>query len=283
MRTSQQKERNVSRVLFILLLSAASIGQGAVQRVSYEDLPFRILGLTEKAPVYIYVFAHTEDHINLDLSEERFHRLFPLVEHYATAYPQYGLSWSVQFYGADTKTLLERNPQNIILDFILSLRDRGFVEFGYHGAHEPTYTNNPLANLPRDASWEQTVEASLQFLSCAKHPYLGEVDCSKSGGLALVQQVFGQAAAISGIGGNPAIQHAIDQLNANSIMFGFPDHGPATERPGYREGVRELMRLLSRLKTRRQSSSGWMVDCESTMATRLMMFAIWLRARGSSP
>lgn len=245
MRTPQQKERKLSRVLFVLLLSAVCIRQGSAQRTSHEDSPFGILGSTEKAPIYIYVFAHTEDHINLDLSEERFRRLFPLIERYAIAYPQYGLSWSVQFYGADTQTLLERNPQNIILDFILSYRDKGFVEFGYHGAHEPTYTNNPLANLPRDASWEQTVEAGLQFLSCAKHPYLGGVDCSKSGGLALVQQVFGAAAAVSGIGGNPAIQHAIDQLNANSIMFGFSDHGPATERPGYREGVKELMRLLS--------------------------------------
>ncbi|MBI3680907.1 MAG: hypothetical protein HY235_10980 [Acidobacteria bacterium] len=201
---------------------------------------------SDKAPVYIYLFVHTEDHINLDLSEERFRRLLPLIESYAAAAPQYGLSCSLQFYGADTRTLLERNPRNGILDFILSYKDRkpGLVEFGYHGAHEPTYTNSPVARLPRDASWEQRVEATVQLLSCAAHPYLGDTDCSNPGGLALVQQVFGSAAAISG-GNETALAQAADKFNADAVMFGFADHGVPAQQAGYLDSVKSLMRLLS--------------------------------------
>ena len=94
---------------------------------------------SEKHPVYIYLYDHTEDHFNHELSEERFLRVFPMIEQLQKDYPQYYPSFSVQLYGADSWTLSERNPETGVVDFIRKMRDKGVIELGYHGVHEPTY------------------------------------------------------------------------------------------------------------------------------------------------
>ncbi|MBI2568142.1 MAG: hypothetical protein HYV63_14020 [Candidatus Schekmanbacteria bacterium] len=213
-------------------------------------------------PVYIYLYAHTEDHINHDLSEERYRRLLPVLEALATSHPEYHVSVSMQFPGADTEALLTRNAENGILDFILSYQANGLIEAGYHGAHEPTYVNNALVTLPANATWEEHVGAGLEYLSYAKHPTRGDVDESRSGGLLLNLQTFGEARAVSGTAGagvakffDTAVEHSVTNLLAGAgtatvsstggpVMLGLPDHGPGGG-ADYEATAAELIALLS--------------------------------------
>ncbi|HEY5625593.1 MAG TPA: hypothetical protein VIT93_03790 [Dehalococcoidia bacterium] len=83
------------------------------------------------APSYLFLFTHTEDQFNHDLSEERYWRLGSVMEEIAADYPDLGMTWTIEFQGADAETVLNRNSETGLADYLLSLKDRGLVEFGY--------------------------------------------------------------------------------------------------------------------------------------------------------
>jgi hypothetical protein len=203
-------------------------------------------------PQYFLLFTHTEDHINHELSEERFWRFYPAIEALAKTYPDAHVSWTVEFMGADSETIAQRSKDTDtqkgtgLLDFIRKYAtDSQVFQLGYHGAHEPTYTNNAIANLDYpNATWGDIVFASRQFLTLGKHPTLGGIDPNRSGGLKLMQEVFGPARIVSGYGADQAQIHAADVLAFSYVMFGFADHGAAITGPDYKLNVKNFMAPL---------------------------------------
>ncbi|MBF0368126.1 MAG: hypothetical protein HQL52_01610 [Magnetococcales bacterium] len=210
-------------------------------------------------PLYLFLFTHTEDHINHTLSEERFQRLLPTVTDLSRDYPDLTPSWTLAFMGADAETLAERHPETGLLK-VLQGEDAsqgGVLHFGYHGAHEPTYTNNALTSLEGDqADWERTVQGALAYLTLGKDPLLGGVDPSRTGGVKKVEEVWGEIQVVSGLALDQALVFTLDRLLGDFVMFGFPDHGPLSN-PDYGAA---LKRLISRLTPEHRTPAGlfWM-------------------------
>ncbi len=215
----------------------------------------------DRKPVYIYLFTHTEDHINHELSEERFWRTLPLLESYRKKYPQYNPTCVFQFYGADAQSISDRHPAggtiNVekrvgLVDFIRGFRDRGVIEIGYHGAHEPTYTNNPFRNIRgRNAAptWEEVAALGEEFFSRYRHPYTGDRDASRIGGLAKVEEVFGTTKVLSGLPrGDANIVNMAEKYSQAEVYFGLDNHGPFVANQaqgGYFDAIKTFSSTMS--------------------------------------
>jgi hypothetical protein len=205
-------------------------------------------------PVYIYLFTHTEDHINHELSEERYTRLAPEVARLANANPEAELVWTIEFQGADAQTVGERNGLTGIADMLRNMADQGWIDFGYHAHHEPTYFNRPQFELDDDSSWAERVAALDEWISCEKDPLQGGCIADIGGGLTAVLEYFGEVEVVSGLGyetgdvgitggaGRQAIVHYVPDY---MVDFGFSDHSPASREAGYTELVDELMAILA--------------------------------------
>ena len=225
---------------------AAGLGVPCMQDDDCGSSNVCLSNICSVPPLYLLLYTHTEDHINHELSEERFWRFFPHIDILARTYPDAHVSWTVEFMGADSETIAARNPQTGLLDFIRSYAANSEVfQFGYHGAHEPTYTNNAIANLDYpNAAWGDIVNASQQFLTLGKDPTRGGVNPNRPGGLKLLQDTFGPARIISGYGGDQAQIHTADSLASSYVMFGFADHGAAITGPDYKQNVKNFMTPL---------------------------------------
>jgi len=202
---------------------------------------------TKPQPVFVQLFCHTEDHINVELSEERFFRILPLIEKCRKEYPQYNCTASFQFYGADSEVFAKHNVENQIVDFIKGFSERGVLELGYHAWHEPTYKNRPSYNVDPNASpeerWKFLADSAERFLTEHKHLFRGDPDPSRLGALKMTEKVFGPAQCVSGIGiqgtlMEPPITHVLDKLRPGCPVFGFGDHGPW--------GQKEYHRMVAR-------------------------------------
>ena len=205
-------------------------------------------------PVYIYLFTHTEDHINHELSEARYTRLAPVVADLAASYPASELVWTIEFQGADAQTVAERDPVTGVATMLRDYAAQGYIDFGYHAHHEPTYFNRPQTELREGDSWEAIVQALGSWVSCEKDPLLGGCLSETGGGLLAVAEHFGPVQIVSGLsletgdvgitgsaGRHALIQHMPDYM----VDFGFSDHSPASREAGYSELVNELMDLLT--------------------------------------
>lgn len=228
-----------------------------------------LLAQGEQKPVYIYLYTHTEDHINHALSEERFERILPMIENYRNTYPQYNLSLTIEPYGADSEVDLQRlagitcgvhkiiEPKKDIVNFLKGYKNRGVVEFGYHGAHEPTYVNNPFTKMNppyQYATWQQISAAADQFLSWRRDLLYGfdppahPANPTISGGLKKTQEVFGQAAVLSGIKDDAAVVNMTEKYTNAKVMFGFIEHltgSPIGTDDAYFNDIKTVASLLS--------------------------------------
>jgi hypothetical protein len=95
------------------------------------------------APVYFYVFARIDDHINREISEERLRRTLDLVERLRSKQRPEGLSCTILISGAMAEALAEWNGSDGLLDRLRRMKRDGAIEVGYFGANEPTYTSRP--------------------------------------------------------------------------------------------------------------------------------------------
>ena len=140
-------------VLFIVFIlqglgASVSVGntQGLERNSDFIPAPVPLLAASAPAqdqPLYVYLFTHTEDPFNHELSEERYLRFVPEVEARATADPEAHLNWTIMFQGSDAQTVAERNPQTGVVDLLRAANQAGVVDFGYHAHHDPTYRNRP--------------------------------------------------------------------------------------------------------------------------------------------
>jgi len=203
---------------------------------------------TEKPlPVYVYLFAHYEDHINLDLSEWRIKEVMRILSDAHRAHPD-RVAAVGEFYGADSKIFQQRNRESGIMDLICRCVGEGWYDVGYHGAHEPIYvtTRRATRNL-MGKSWKEIYAASRSFYTAHRDLKTGEQDASRKGGVALMQDVFGPASVISGAAGptDPPGMLALCDLTGCRVLFGFTDHGPAMFNKDYIPAVLEIRKLVS--------------------------------------
>ena len=234
----------------------ADTSEEEVEEISFEPPPPPSLTTaTDRtdAPLFVFVFTHTEDHINHEHSEERYQRLGPMVRDFATDNPDAHLVWTLQFQGADAQTVAERNAETQIVTDLTALASDGLIHFGYHGHHEPTYQNRATTSLTAESTWEEVVAAVDELVSCEKEPYLGDCIVPTGGGIMAVERSFGDVEVVSGVAVGDGLvgwesrggHHAIAQRTPHRMIgFGFTDHGPDTY-PTYDEVVDQIMTILS--------------------------------------
>lgn len=207
----------------------------------------------EGYPTYLFLFTHTEDHINHDLSEARYTRIGSLLEELQQAYPEEDITWTIEFQGADAKTVSDRDGVTGVATYLRSLANQGLVEFGYHAHHDPTYLNRPQKQLDARSSWEDVYEAIFTWVSCEKDPLKGGCIVPTGGGLMAVEENFGPVQIVTGVGAGEGAQiersagaAAIRSLVPERMVgFGFPDHGATLKDKGYVESRNALMQLLT--------------------------------------
>ena len=199
------------------------------------------------APVYVYLFAHYEDHLNLDLSEWRIKEVMHILSGAHRAHPD-SVAAVGEFYGADSEMFQQRNRESGIVDLIRRAGGEGWYDVGYHGAHEPIYvtTQRATRNLA-GKSWKEIYAASRSFYTAHRDLRTGEQDASRKGGVALMQEVFGSATVISGAAGptDPPGLLALNDLTGCRVHFGFTDHGPAMFNKDYIPAVLEIRKAVS--------------------------------------
>ncbi|MCF6278151.1 MAG: hypothetical protein L3J16_05295, partial [Anaerolineales bacterium] len=210
-------------------------------------------------PLYFFLFTHTEDPFNYELSEERYIRFVPEVEARAASHPDAGLVWTVMFQGTDAASVAERNPQSGVLDLLRSANAEGVVEFGYHAHHDATYNNRPQNSVTENSTWEELTNGMLDWVSCIKDVNYGGCTAPTGGGISAVLDNFGEVKVVSGdfmvsdlaYEGGPST-HAVDAILPDRLLsFGYPDHGP------FASGARRdaVAALMARLTPTNETSS----------------------------
>jgi hypothetical protein len=156
-----------------------------------------------KEPIYIYLYASVTDHVNLDITEDRLHRLLPMLEKYKKAHPEAHVTATVLFSGAASQALSERNNQTHIVDFVRDYISRGILEPGYDGTDEPTYLHRPVLDFSNahtsEDRWLVRAAVGEKLLTEARDPLTGGPQPGVAGGLKKMQEVFGNATCITGM------------------------------------------------------------------------------------
>lgn len=226
-------------------------------------------------PIYILLYSRITDHVNLDVSEDRLRRLLPMIEKFRKEHPEAHVSATILFTGASSEALAKRNAETHIKDFVLGYKKRGIVEIGYDGTDEPTYTNRPLLPPLEEKTfqdrWLARASEDEKFLTEGRDPLTGAPQPGTVGGLKAMQQVFGEAAYITGVsvgedqpdgaahptmpgaGAIPTIKPEVGdwevipllrRYDPDAVLAGLPASNPA-HLPGFGGGIVEIGRLMS--------------------------------------
>lgn len=204
-------------------------------------------------PLYLFAFTHTEDHINHELSEERYWRMSEILERITADFPELPFTWTIEFQGADAKSITDRDPETGLVQELLALQKQGFIEFGYHAHHEPTYMNRPQKDLSNDPTFEEVYEALDTWVTCEKDPLFGGCISETGGGLKAIEYTFGEVVMVSGLGYDDGFlieRSAGSQVLRNHLPnrllgFGLPDHGAALNDEDYSRARDELLKILT--------------------------------------
>lgn len=219
---------------------------------------------TPKEPIFIYLYARVTDHVNLEITEDRLHRALPMVEKYRKAHPEAHVSATILFSGAVSQALAERNSQTHIVDFVRDYIRRGIIEAGYDGTDEPTYQHRPLFDFSdahtAEDRWLLREAADERFLTEARDPLTGAPQPGMTGGLKKMQEVFGDAACVTGMTMfmNVATAGAVTSANTPGEEIPNPQFTGKLKRPSvFRTGLKpevggdsELIQLFRRDNTK---------------------------------
>jgi len=248
------KKNSFRAILPLILLTGTlhGLADSSGNQFVPAPLPSIETSASSNEPVYIFLFTHTEDHINHSYSENRYKRIAPKIAEINRLYPDSHVVWTIEFQGADAKTISDRNSSTQIQDGLKNYANQGLIEFGYHAQHDPTYVNRPQNLLTEQSTWETVVNAFDSWISCEKNPLYGGCVNASGGGLQAVQNNFGDVQIVTGLGINEngliesdEILHAVRKYLPNRILgFGFSDHSPVNS-ADYSERVDELMSILT--------------------------------------
>lgn len=233
--------------------------------ISFPNGPQLIDAPLKNQPSYFYLFTHTEDPFNHDLSEERYWRVGNMFEEINESYPNLDITWTIEFQGSDAKTIVDRNAQTGLVDYLLDMNERGLVEFGYHAHHDPTYNNRPQNRLDKTSTFEETYDALWTWITCEKH-LSGGCAAERGGGLEAILNPFGQVEIVTGVGTGFEFQversagsSAIKELLPNRWLgFGLSDHSPSANDPAYAQARAEFLETLT--PTHETSSATFWMD-----------------------
>src|SRR3972149_5600792 len=188
-----------------------------------------------------------------------------MIGRFAEENPDLGLVWTIEFQGADAKTVLDRNAPTGLADYLRPLQGEGLVQFGYHAHHDPTYLSRPQNDLGANPSYDEVYEAIFSWITCEKDPVVGGCVAPRGGGLEAILDGFGEVVIVTGLGIGEGVQ--IERAAGTQagrapppdrmVAFGSPDHG-ATERQSGYSAARDA--LLALLTPTHETSSGtlWM-------------------------
>jgi len=236
---------------------AEEVGAGAepdTAELAFVPAPVPELpGPGADAPVYVFLFTHTEDPFNHTLSEARYTTTGPMLEALARDYPDTQPEWTIELQGSDAKTIADRHGDGGLVAYLRELAASGRVHFGYHGQHDPTYLNRPQKELVAGASFGEIASAFDDWVSCERDLSTGECLVADAGGIVRIQETFGDVEVYSGLaagdegtgpfedgGGHWAVRRFAPDVR---IAFGFSDHAPEVR--DYEALVTELMTILS--------------------------------------
>ncbi|MEW6358802.1 MAG: hypothetical protein AB1696_20875 [Planctomycetota bacterium] len=226
----------------VRLLLCVSLGLAAAIQVSVRSEEAQ-----EPLPVYVYLFAHYEDHINLELSEWRIKEVMGILDEAHKAHPDLVAAVG-EFYGADSEIFRQRDKESGIVSLVRGCAKEGWYDVGYHGAHEPIYaTTSQAMRGMAGKSWQEIYTATRALYTAHRDLKTGGPDASRKGGVALMQEVFGPCTVLSGAAGatNPPGMLALNDLTGCRVHFGFTDHGPAMGNRDYIPAVLEIRKAVS--------------------------------------
>jgi hypothetical protein len=209
--------------------------------------------VTAEQPVYIYLYAHVDDHVHLSISDERLRHTLTLLDQLRTRHPEVHASAVIEFSGAMAESYAARNEQSGVVNLVREFAKRGIIEIGYRGADEPTHNMRPQLGFRagRGAQdwWLARSEAAGRFLDDYKDPVSGVPDPKRSGGLKRVKEVFGAVASVSELtletGGATEFIHQIRKDGMPGIMTGLREPDPVRNLHGYRDAVRTFGAMMS--------------------------------------
>jgi hypothetical protein len=246
--------------------------------------PNRLAVTGPSQPVYIYLYSRITDHVNLDITEARLRRLLPMIEKYRKEHPEAHVSATILFSGATSEALAHRNAKTGIKDFVLKYKKLGIIEIGYDGTDEPTYEHRPMVRMidakTYQERWLERASEDEKFLTEGRDPLTGDPAPGTVGGLKAMQQVFGEAACITGVsvgeesrppvmmanqqgpplpanmpgtGATPGVKPEVGdwevvpllrRYNTEAIMFGLPGSNPAHV-PGFGGSINGMGGVIS--------------------------------------
>jgi hypothetical protein len=204
-------------------------------------------------PVYIYLYAHVDDHVHLPISDERLLHTLALLERLGNRHPEAHTSAVIEFSGAMVESYATRNGHSGLVDQVREFARRGLIEIGYRGADEPTPNMRPKVGFRAERGaqdwWLARSEAAGRFLEDHKEPLSGVPDPTRSGGLKRVKEVFGGVTSLSEVtsetGGDTEFIHQIRKLLTPGIMAGLREPDPTRNLHGYRDAVRTFGAMMS--------------------------------------
>jgi hypothetical protein len=217
-----------------------------------EHVSLTIIEDPTDKPLYIFLFTHTEDQFNHELSEDRYWKTLPLIEEVDEVYPELGIVWNIMFQGSDARAILERSDETGLVEEIQSYEANDLVDIGYHAHHDPAYNNRPQLSLSDSPTFSAGLDALDEWISCGKDPVRGGCIEEGAGGVLAVGGI-GKVKVVSGVGYGSGAQiergfgvHAIRHYLPDRLVgFGFPDHGATTAQSNYENTLTELMTILS--------------------------------------
>ncbi len=215
--------------------------------------------VSDQQPLYFFLFTHTEDPFNYELSEERYIRMVPEVQARADSHPDAGIVWTIMFQGNDARSVAERNPDTGVADLLRDAAAQGVVQFGYHAHHDATYINRPQNGFTEETPWEELVDGMLDWVRCLKDVLYGGCLAPTGGGIEFVKANFGPVQLVSG---DLLLEDSGHESGATTwatarvlperlLSFGYPDHGP------FASGTRRdaVASLMTRLTPTHETSS----------------------------
>jgi hypothetical protein len=223
---------------FVLWIVVALLCSHAAMAQLNDDDDDETVGARE--PVQIYLEASMTDQVNIDITEDRLRRILAMLDRYHQAHPERGITATILFSGAVSQVLSERNPQTHMVDMVKDYVRRGVIEVGYDGDDEPTYKTRPLIEVKQDTAeghYLAREAAAEALLTEGRDPITGALHPGETGGLKKMQEVFGEAACITGVrlgigtlanimpdfGSDSETVHEIRRYNTQAIMFGLPE------------------------------------------------------------